>query len=312
MKLNGSEIVVTFLGTGAAIPAENKFHSSFALTHPKGTILFDCGEGTQFNLRKYRVSTRKEFVIVISHFHSDHFLGLSGLLASFQLLGRQEKVIIVGPEGIAELVYSLLDANYVRLDYELEIMSIEPGERLFWPGYSLLAVKAIHEAKALSIIFEEDGRPGKISDTRIDELQIPSGPLIGQLQKGNSIMVGERVIKPEEVMGPKRRGRVIAYSGDTRPNLDFIHQIPKPCDLLVHEGTYPSLMIEIAEERKHSTIKEAAEMAIESQVDMMMVTHISSRFTSQEFRDEVKMIKSMYEHIEIARPGMQYIIQLPS
>ena len=181
MKLNGSEIVVTFLGTGAAIPADNKYHSSFALTHPKGTILFDCGEATQFNLRKYRVSTRKEFVIVISHFHSDHFLGLSGLLASFQLLGREEKVIIVGPEGIIELVHSLLNANYVRLDYELEIISIDPGERLFRSGYTLHAVKALHEAKALSIIFEEDGRPGKISDAKIEELGIPSGPLIGHL-----------------------------------------------------------------------------------------------------------------------------------
>jgi ribonuclease Z len=312
MKLNGSEIVVTFLGTGAAIPADNKFHSSFALTHPKGTILFDCGEGTQFNLRKYRVSTRKEFVIVISHFHSDHFLGLSGLLASFQLLGRQERVVIIGPEGIDELVQSLLEANYVRLEYELEILSIKPREKLLRPGYTLSAVKAIHEARALSFIFEEDGRPGKIIDAKIEEFKIPNGPLIGQLQKGNSIKIDNRIIKPDEVMGPKRRGRVLAYSGDTRPNLDFIKEIPKPCDLLIHEGTYPSLMIELAEERKHSTIKEAAEMAIASQVDMMMVTHISSRFTSQEFRDEVKQIKSMYEKIEIAKPGLQFIIPLPS
>ena len=71
-------------------------------------------------------------------------------------------------------------------------------------------------------------------------------------------------------------------------------------------------MIELAEERGHSTIKEAAEMAIESQANMMMVTHISSRFTSQEFQDEVKLIKSMYEHIEVAKSGLQYIIQLPS
>ncbi len=312
MKLNGSEIIVTFLGTGAAIPADNKYHSSFALTHPKGTILFDCGEATQFNLRKYRVSTRKEFVIVISHFHSDHFLGLSGLLASFQLLGREEKVIIVGPEGIDELVHSLLNANYVHLDYELEILSIEPGDRLFRPGYSLHAIKAIHEARALSIIFEEDGRPGKISYTKIEELGIPSGPLIGQLQKGKSIEIDDRTIHPDEVMGPKRRGRVVAYSGDTRPNLNFIHNIPKPCDLLIHEGTYPSMMIELAEERSHSTIKEAAEMALESQANMVIVTHISSRFTSQEFNDEVKLIKSMYEHIEVAKPGMQYIIHLSS
>ena len=115
--MTGSDIEITFLGTGSTIPPIGRQQVSFALRQAVGLILFDCGEGTQYSLRKFKISTRREFIICISHLHSDHFLGLPGLLSSMQLLDREEEIIIIGPTGIMTTVENLLKTYYIGLNY---------------------------------------------------------------------------------------------------------------------------------------------------------------------------------------------------
>ncbi|MCE7737685.1 MAG: ribonuclease Z [Candidatus Heimdallarchaeota archaeon] len=305
--MSGSNLTVTFLGTGSAIPPENRQQVSCALRHAEGLVIFDCGEGTQYSLRKFRIRTRKEIVISLSHLHSDHFLGLPGLLASFQLLNREDPIHIVGPTGTSLLVNNLMIANFIKVEYEIKIHELNDSDQFRGKGYVIKAVSAKHEARALSFIWQEDDRPGKVNIEKIKQLGIPSGPLVGQLQKGKKIEWKNQTIDPDTVIGARRRGRIIAYSGDTAPNTDFESKLD-PCDLLIHEATYPDGMEELAEERGHSTISQAVNIAKNANVNLVILTHFSPRIT--EWDEEIEKAISNYEPVMFAYEGLKVIVPL--
>ncbi|OLS26491.1 MAG: Ribonuclease Z [Candidatus Heimdallarchaeota archaeon LC_2] len=297
---------MTFLGTGSAIPPNDRYQVSCTLRHPDGLIFFDCGEGTQYLLRKYRISTRKEIVICLSHLHSDHFLGLPGLLASFQLLNREEKIHIIGPKGTSILINNLIIANFIKVEYEIIIHELIPDQSYEGRGYSITCVKALHEAGGLSFIWKEVDRPGKVDIEKLNALGIPSGPLIGALQNGKSITWKNEIIKPDEYIGKSRRGRIIAYSGDTAPNEEFEKSIV-PCDVLIHEATYPDGMDDLAIERSHTTITQAAHIAKRTKVGLLVLTHFSPRILDWE--NEYEKATNIFKSIKFAKEGL--VINIP-
>jgi ribonuclease Z len=248
-------------------------------------------------------------VICISHLHSDHFLGLPGLLASFQLLGRKEKITIVGPEGIDLTVRNLIIANFIRVDYEIEIFQLlektDPITSFLGKGYTITAVSAIHEANALSYFWLEDSIQGKIISEKVEELNIPVGPVIGKLQAGESLTIDGREISPQDIIGPERRGRCLIYSGDTAIN-DNLYDEKLVCDILIHEATYPSDMAELAEERAHSTILQVATFAKKLQPKKLVMTHFSPRI--KDFEAELLIAQQMFEKTLFAEKGMVIII----
>ena len=305
--MSGSNITLTFLGTGSAIPPENRQQVSCALRHADGLVIFDCGEGTQYSLRKFRISTRKEIVISLSHLHSDHFLGLPGLLASFQLLNREETIHIVGPIGTSLLVENLMIANFIKVEYNIQIHELNDSDQFRGQGYIIKAISAKHDARALSFIWQEDERPGKVDMIKIKKLGIPNGPLIGDLQNGKKIEWKNQLIEPDTVVGAPRRGRIIAYSGDTSPNTLFGNKL-NPCDLLIHEATYPDGMEELAEERGHSTVSQAINIAKNSEVSQVVLTHFSPRITNWD--EEIEKAISQYNRVLFAYEGLKVNIPL--
>lgn len=311
--LKGSEIIITFLGTGSAIPPLNRQQSAISLVHQKGTIIFDCGEGMQYQLRKNKISTNKEFVICITHLHSDHTLGLPGLISSFQLQGRTEKIKVIGPRGIAEYLKRILYAFYVVADFQLEIIELAPEEEYSGVNYRLLAKKARHESPggAISYIWIENDGPDKFDTDKLDTLNIPRGPHLGKLQKGLSIEINGVKIDPQDVMFKGRRGRVIAFTGDTSPNKIFMQQLPSFVDVLIHEASFPNEMEKMAFERGHSTFLHAAQMAKLANIDLLILTHISPRFTFKQLKIDLAYVKKLFPNTIVANDGMRHIIPLP-
>lgn len=305
--MSGTNVVVTFLGTGSAIPPENRQQVSCALRHAGGLVIFDCGEGAQYSLRKYRISTRKEIVICLSHLHSDHFLGLPGLLASFQLLNREDPIHIVGPVGTSILVKNLMVTNFINVEYDIRIHELSDANQFQGSGFVINALSAIHEARALSYIWKENDRLGKVDMKKIEEFGVPSGPMIGQLQKGEELVWKNQKINPNDVIGSKRRGRVIAYSGDTSPNSIFESKL-NPCDLLIHEATYPDGMEELAKERGHTTVSQAVTIAKNAKVNQLILTHFSPRIIDWE--DEINKAVLQYKPVLFAYEGLKVNVPL--
>jgi len=306
--MTGAEITLTFLGTGSAVPGNDRQQSSFVLRHQNGLVMFDCGEGTQYALRKYGISTRKEMVIWISHLHSDHFLGLPGLLSSFELLGRQEPITIVGPQGLAQTVQNLVIANYVRCTFELKVVELEPKQIFEGNGYTLHTIKARHQANALSVEWRENSFPGKVDIKKLESLDLEPGPYIGKLQDGETVEIEGQTVTPDMIIGPIRRGRSVVYSGDTAFNEDLAKSF-QHIDVLVHEGTYPSDREELAAERQHTTIRQAARIAELMKPSILLITHISPRI--RDFDQQIRQNREIFEPMQFTYQGFEYKIDYP-
>src|SRR5262245_34377761 len=128
---------VTFLGTGAACPTVDRNVSALALQREGELLLFDCGEGTQRQMMRYQVgfSFREIF---LTHFHSDHFLGVIGLFRTMGLMDRKDGVILYGPSGAKRILSAALAVGIERTRFPVELIELKPGDRLSRDEYDVV------------------------------------------------------------------------------------------------------------------------------------------------------------------------------
>ncbi len=259
------------------MPSPDRGVSAVALQIGKEVLLFDCGEGTQRQFMRSPVSFMKVSHIFISHFHGDHFLGLPGLIQSMNFSGREAELHVFGPEGMIELTKTILSLGYFQPSFKIFAGELNDGDQVDLGSYTVTALAGEHSVPALSFVVEEKPRQGRFLVERAIGLGVPPGPLFSQLQSGMEVRIGDRVIEPEMVMGPSRPGRKVVISGDTRPTARLT-MAARGADVLVHEATLDSSLQEGARDYGHSTAKEAAEVAKEADVDLLVLTHISNRY----------------------------------
>jgi ribonuclease Z len=268
---------LTFLGTGGSVPTTKRNCVSIALRTGPEVLLFDCGEGTQRQLMSSSVSFMRITTIFISHLHGDHFLGLPGLIQSMNFYGRTSPLKIYGPEGTAEMIEKVLSLGFFDLKYEVRGYDLVPGEAVPGEGYGVKAVRTDHVVPSLGFVFQEMDRPGRFDPDRALELGVKEGPDFSRLVRGESIRVGSKVIVPDMVMGPSRKGMKIVYSGDTAP-CEELSMASVGADVLVHEATVTSDLEAKAREYRHSTAKDAAIVARDAGVRSLYLVHISGRY----------------------------------
>ncbi len=272
-----------FVGTAGSIPTPRRGLPSVLVRRGGDRILFDCGEGTQRQLVS-SVGLAELTEVFITHFHADHWLGLPGLLKTFDLRARERPLAIHGPAGVRELItLALRVAGRVR--FPLELIELAPGDVLERDGYRIAPVLVQHRAPAFGYVLYEDERPGMFDPDAARRLGIEPGPEFGRLQRGETI----RGVAPEQVMGPSRPGRKLVISGDTTPS-EALTVAAHDADLLIHEATFAEDERERAADTGHSTASQAATIAARAEVKMLALTHISTRYSPRELRDEARAI----------------------
>jgi ribonuclease Z len=223
--------------------------------------------------------------VFLTHYHADHWLGLPGLLKTFDLRARERPLAIHGPPGLRELLGLALRAAG-RVRFALELIELAPGDVLERDGYHIAPVPVAHRvANALGYVLYEDARPGQFDPAAATALGVVPGPEFGRLQRGESI----RGVRPEQVLGPKRAGRKIVISGDTSP-CETLAIASHGADLLLHEATFAEEERERAAETGHSTAGQAATLARDAGVSMLALTHFSTRYAVGVLRDEARAI----------------------
>jgi ribonuclease Z len=301
-------LTVTFLGTSAARPTVERGVSSLAITREGETLLFECGEGTQRQMMRYAVGfTLSE--IFISHFHADHFLGVTGLMRTFGLQGREEPLRLYGPKGARRHLGKALQLGVERTSFEIEIRELEPGDVLSRAEYDLEVIGVDHGRHAVGFVLREHERLGRFNPDLARELGVPEGPLWGKLHRGERVEWEEpgdppirRSADPANLVGAARPGRVLAYSGDTRP-CESLVTAATGADLLIHEATFSEEEKERARETDHSTALEAAQVALAARVGRLVLTHVSARFstTPDVLLEEARQV---FPETSVARDGM--------
>lgn len=298
---------IVFLGSGGSWPSPQRNVLSIAIKRGKEIILLDCGEGTQRQFMSSPFSFMQTKKILLSHFHGDHFLGLPGLIQSMTLNDREDGIRILGPRGTEDLVKILLDLGYFNPSFPVEVRDLEPGTILDFEAYKITAFKAEHNVPCLGYCIEERERPGRFNLERARKLGIPEGPLYRELQIGREVKVEGRVITPDMVLGPPRKGRKIVYSGDTLPSKETV-RYARNCDVLIHDATADSSFEEKANRYGHSTARQAARIAKESKAKVLFLVHISPRYEdTKPLLDEAKKV---FENSIVAEDLMEYEVRL--
>jgi len=269
---------IVFLGTSAAIPTQKRSLSSIVLKRAGELLIFDVGEGTQRNFLQAKLGVNKKMKVFITHLHIDHCLGLLGFFQTMSLLGRTKKVDVYGESRLKEFINQNFHIINIELSFEIEIHTIEEeGIIVNENDYQISCCRADHSVSAFSFCICEHQRPGIFNIDKATKLGIPKGDLFHKLQNGEDVIVNGKLVKSDQVVGPKRKGRKIGISGDTRPSLK-LKNFFNSCDILIFESTYAHDYQQKAIETFHSTSVEAAQLAKESNCIKLILTHFSSRY----------------------------------
>ena len=272
------DMKIVFLGTSAAIPTQKRSLSSIVLKRAGELLIFDVGEGMQKNFLQAKLGVNKNMKVFITHLHIDHCLGLLGFFQTMSLLGRTKKIDVYGESRLKEFINQNFHIINIELSYEIDIHTIE-GEGIIANenDYQISCCRSDHSVQAFSYCIEEHQRPGIFNIDKATKLGIPKGELYHKLQNGEDVIVNGKLVKSDEVVGPKRKGRKIGISGDTRPSFE-LRNFFDLCDILIFESTYAHDYQQKAIETFHSTSAEAALLAKESNCIKLILTHFSSRY----------------------------------
>lgn len=275
---------IALLGCGGGMPVPERFLSAALINYRGRKILIDCGEGTQVSMRLLGWGFKTIDIICITHGHGDHIVGLPGLLATIGNSGRTEPLIIIGPEGISEIITGLrVIAPY--LPYEIEVIE-NPSEVLdlsITSEVMKLSSQAVeieinslvvdHSAPCLSYSFYIKRKP-KFDINKAVANGIPK-VIWNKLQKTGDVEYDGRLYTSDMVLGVERQGIKISYVTDTRP-IDTIPEFIYDSDLFICEGTYGDENdLEKAVKNKHMTFREASVLARKGNVKELLLTHFS-------------------------------------
>jgi ribonuclease Z len=273
---------VTPLGVGGAIPTRDRHLTAFALRREGRVLLFDCGEGTQFQLLRAGLLGAKLEAIFITHLHGDHVFGLPGLLSTLALLERTEPLTIVGPEGLAALLSATPGAHPEDLSYPLRLREWpdDAGHLTVYEtgAFRVEARPLEHRVPCMGYRYQEAPRPGRFDAEAARAAGVPDGPGFEVIASGGSVTVGGREVTAEGIVGPERPGTAVAYCLDTAP-CDGARALAHGADLLIHDATFGDDEADRAEATAHSTARQAAETARQSGARRLLLSHFSARYT---------------------------------
>lgn len=281
------DLSVAFLGTGGPVPTALRGTASVLITRGGEKMMFDCGEGTQRQLRR-SVGLVQIDEIYLTHFHLDHCLGLPGLLKTYDLNDRSEPLQIFGPVGTHRLMKDF-SPLIGRLGYHVEVDELESGDVVPHVDYEIEAFAVEHRTRALGYALLEDDRPGRFDPEEAVRLGVKPGPDFSALQDGEEVQGSAGPVRPDQVMGEDRLGRAVVITGDTGPCPATVTAADE-ADLLIHDASFMVEDGERARETGHSTGVDAAEVAAEAGVKMLAMVHISPRYHVKVALEEARAV----------------------
>ena len=302
MKLN-------ILGCYAATPRSFTNPSAQVLEMKNELFLIDCGEGTQVQLRKNKIRFSKIKHIFISHLHGDHCYGLVGLISTFRLLNRENELHVYGPKGIKEIITLQLKLSNSWTNYPLYFHELESKEAQIIYEDEKLSVETIplvHRVYTNGFLFKEKPGDRKLLIDKAIEYNIDVA-LYRSLKKGKDVRSESGELVPNHlVTANPEPPKSYAYCSDTAFNPKMIPQI-SGTTVLYHESTFLEDKAELAFPTKHSTAKEAAQIAKEAGVGKLILGHYSTRYTNINlFKEEAT---SIFNKVDLADDGKVFIFE---
>jgi ribonuclease Z len=281
------DLSVAFLGTGGAVPSARRSTASVLVARGGERLLFDCGEGTQRQMQRSLGLVQVD-EIYLTHFHADHYLGLPGLLKTYDLTERETPLTVYGPAGLEDLFKSLRRI-VGKLRFKLNLVELEFGDWVPLDGAALRSFPVEHSVRASGYSLVEEERPGRFDPEAARGLGVKEGPDFAALQRGEPVEGSTGTVHPEDVMGGPRSGRTVVITGDTSPCRATV-EAAQGAELLVHDASFSEEEVQRAADTGHSTVGQAAAVAREAEVKMLALVHISSRYHVGKVLEEAREV----------------------
>lgn len=302
-------LTVTILGCHSATPRVNAYPTAQYLEINNRHFLIDCGEGTQRQMRKHKVGFSKINHIFISHLHGDHFFGLIGLISTFGILNREKALHVYGPKGIREVTDLQLKVSKTHSNFDIIYHELTSKESEVIFEYQKVLVKTIplnHRVYTNGFLFIEKE---KLRGLNIDEVKKYSEIETcdyASLKAGKDFTLSNgNIIANSTLTVDPPKPKAYAFCSDTSFKPDII-SIIKNVDLLYHEATFLSNREDLAKKTKHSTARQAAEIAKLANVKSLVIGHYSSRYDQIDaFKDEAQEV---FEAVSLAEEGKAFSV----
>ncbi|MFH1474058.1 MAG: ribonuclease Z [Candidatus Aenigmatarchaeota archaeon] len=295
-------INITFLGTGAAIPNLKRHPAAILLQYGSDYMLFDCGEGTQLQMEKVRISPMKIKNVFISHWHADHFAGLLPLIETLHLSRRDKPLEVYGPEA-SRFIDGLIELSYWGIGFRLipKDCGEKDIEKIFESElYDIYSIRVKHSVPAVGYCFQEKDH-WNIDVKKAEKFGL-SGRKLRTIKEEGKIKVDDKIVKLEDI-AIKKTGRKIVYSGDTEICKTLL-EFSENADILIHDGTF----VEIPEEgRPHASAVEVAKMAKKYKVKKLILTHLSRRYRSN--KEVLDAVKPIFDNVIVAKDTMKITLK---
>ncbi|MBL7832720.1 MAG: ribonuclease Z [Cyclobacteriaceae bacterium] len=300
---------ITILGSSGAVPAYGRMPSAQFLEVENNYFLIDCAEGAQLQLMKYELNMHRIDHIFISHLHGDHYLGLMGLIFTLHLNKRKSDLHIYSHKGLDEIITLQLKYSKSSLNYKIVFHLLTPGKKEIIFENKFVTVETIpllHKLDCSGFLIREKPKP-----RRIDKEVLPQNLSILQLNKlkwGEDIVddEGNIVYKNEALTLSPRKSRSYAYCSDTQYFEAIVEQI-REVDVLYHEATFMEEDADKALETRHSTVKQAATIALKAQPVRLLIGHFSARY--KDLLPVIDEAKRVFQNTYLALEGETFTIE---
>lgn len=297
---------LTILGCSSATPTSERYPTAQVLQAAGRFFLIDCGEGTQIQVRKYRIRFQRISRIFISHLHGDHYLGLMGFLSSLHLLGRNNEMHIYSQAELRDIIEIQLKHSNTRLNYPIvwHPLSYDKSELLYEDEkISVESIVLNHRIPCCGFLFREKPHLRRLRKDKVDKYSIPIGWL-HRIKSGEDYIADDGlVIANAEITDEPPKSLSYAFCSDTRYNEGIVEQI-RGVDLLYHEATFTHDRLPRAIETFHSTAKEAATIAKMAEVKQLIIGHYSARY--KDLSPLLNEARSVFENTVLAVEGNIY------
>ncbi len=297
-------LAVTILGNNSAVPAFDRHPTSQVVTIDGNNFLVDCGEGTQIQMIRYKIRRSKISHIFISHLHGDHYFGLVGLINTFGLLSHQQDLHVYAPSPLQEIIEWQLKVASTTLPYKLFFHTVNrEGVLVDEEKFIIKCFPTNHRIECYGFSFHEKKSLKRLNPDKAREFGIPIS-FYDRLKDGEDYIQSDgTIVKNEWVTEDVPPGKTYAFCADTKYDESIIPHIQN-ADMIYHETTYLDALRERAEERFHTTTRQAAEIAKKANVQKLLIGHFSSKYdTLEEFEQEAREI---FLNTELALEGVAY------
>lgn len=302
-------MIIVPLGVASATPTATRHLSSVVVWREGQQFLFDCGENVQMRMLQAGMKRSNVDFIFITHFDVDHYNGLIGQLATFQLQRRDKPLTLVGPKGLKKYVEWNIDFASININYEIKYVELDEDFEhevvVDEDEYYVEARPLDHTTHCIGYRLQEKDKPGKVDAVKAKASGISEDWQYKDLKAGKDVeLENGNIVKSEDIVGPAQKGDSFAYCTDTRYCENAI-KLGENVSVLYHEATFSNSLKDKAKETGHSTAEGAARVASNANADLLVITHFSARYTNQFvlLREAREVFKSTWIATEL-RPIM--------